>query len=187
MCPEEEHHRQQLVAMLPKLQTQSIKPRTQSAQGLRSFVVKQRPALVVKPESPAPIPRSQKGFVLLEIVIALGLFSLVAVSMTQALDQIAKTSKMARDESRVMRVLESALAQVAHQVELKEGSKSFKSTADGVEATASIKKIKLVTKNKSELDKMYAVHVTAWISDGLKGKLLERSMETYVYSPNSKD
>ncbi|MBL9116883.1 MAG: hypothetical protein JNJ83_17895 [Verrucomicrobiaceae bacterium] len=107
--------------------------------------------------------------------------------MTQALDQIAKTSKMARDESRVMRVMESALAQVAHQMELKEGSKTFKSTADGVEATATVKKIKLVTKNKSELDRMYAVQVTAWISDGMKGKLLERSMETYVYSPNSKD
>jgi type II secretion system protein J len=127
------------------------------------------------------------GFVLLEIIIALGLFSLVAVSMTQALDQVARTSKLARDESRVMRVLESVLAQVAHRPELKEGGDSFQSKADGVEAKASVKKIKLVTKNKSELDKMYAVQVTAWIDDGEKGRLLERSMETYVYSPNSKD
>lgn len=129
--------------------------------------------------------RGHRGFVLLEIVIALGLFSLVAVSLTLALDQIAKTSKMARDESRVMRVLESVLAEVVHAPELEESTHTFESSADGVEASAEVRKVKLITKNKAELDKMFAIRVTAWISDG-RDRLIERSMETYVYSPNSK-
>lgn len=129
--------------------------------------------------------RGRAAFVLLEIVIALGLFSLVAVSLTVALDQIAKTSKLARDESRVMRVLESVLAEAVHAPELKEDTHTFESSADGVEAMAEIRKIKLMTKNKAELDKMFSVRVTAWISDG-RDRVLERTMETYVYSPNSK-
>jgi len=129
--------------------------------------------------------RGRSGFVLLEIVMALGLFSMVAVSLTLALDQIAKTSKLARDESRVMRVLESVLAEVVHAPELKEDTRTFESSADGVEATAEVRKIRLFTKNKAELDKMFAIRVTAWISDG-RDRILERSMETYVYSPNSK-
>jgi type II secretory pathway pseudopilin PulG len=131
------------------------------------------------------IQRGRAGFVLLEIVMALGLFSMVAVSLTLALDQIAKTSKLARDESRVMRVLESVLAEVVHAPELKEITRTFESSADGVEATAEVRKIRLFTKNKAELDKMFAIRVTAWISDG-RDRILERSMETYVYSPNSK-
>jgi type II secretory pathway pseudopilin PulG len=172
--------------MLPKLQTQSIKPRTHGVRGAGAPVTKSTP-IPPKRTSLQPKLVLNRGFVLLEIVIALGLFSLVAVSLTQALDQVAKTSKIARDESRVMRVLESVLAQVAHRPELEEGSDDFKSTADGVEASARIKKIKLLTRNKAELEKMYSIQVTAWITDGLKGKLLERSMETYVYSPQSKD
>ena len=129
--------------------------------------------------------RGRAGFVLLEIVMALGLFSMVAVSLTLALDQIAKTSKLARDESRVMRVLESVLAEVVHTPELEEITRTFESSADGVEATAQVRKIKLFTKNKAELEKMFAIRVTAWISDG-RDRVLERSMETYVYSPNSK-
>lgn len=185
--------------MLPRLQTQEIKPRSTTA----AVVVHQRAAIAGhsaeenKPRLQDKMNRPQasellslikqkRGFVLLEIVIALGLFSLVAVSLTQALDQIAKTSKIARDESRVMRVMESVLAQVAHRPELKEKAETFKSSADGVEATAEVKKIKLITQNKSELSHMFSIKVNAWITDGGTGKVLERSMETYVYSPNSK-
>jgi len=180
--------------MLPMLQTQGIKPRRHTMSPSRSRAVEPKFSTTsgvsfVNPVKnlSANLRHNRSGFVLLEIVIALGLFSMVAVSLTQALDQIAQTSRLARDESRVMRVLESALAQAAHAPELKERTIAYDSTADGVKASATIKKIKLVTKNKAELDKMYVITVTAWIDDNGRSKLLERSMETYVYSPNSKD
>jgi type II secretory pathway pseudopilin PulG len=180
--------------MLTKLQTQGTKPRRQTLSPSRIRAVEPQFTTTLSSSSVNPVKKlsaklkhTRSGFVLLEIVIALGLFSMVAVSLTQALDQIAQTSRLARDESRVMRVLESALAQAAHAPELKERTIAYDSTADGVKASATIKKIKLVTKNKAELDKMYVITVTAWIDDNGRSKLLERSMETYVYSPNSKD
>ena len=57
--------------------------------------------------------RGAGGFVMLEIVMALGLFALVAVGMTQALDQIAQTSKLARQEAQLMRALVSPAASAA--------------------------------------------------------------------------
>ncbi len=128
--------------------------------------------------------KSGRGFVLLEIILALALFSLVAVGMTRALDQIAQTSKQARQESQVLRILESVMAEVAHQPELKPATLPFPKSSDGVDAVASIQRVKLMTKDKAELDHMFLIRVEAWIQDGRK-QVLKRSMQTYVYSPNS--
>ena len=132
------------------------------------------------------ITRGVGGFVLLEIIIAIALFSLVAVSMTNALDMIAKTSKAAQREGQVMRALESVLAEVVHQPELKAGGDHFKAGADGVTADATIQHVDLYTRNKARLDHMFEIHVKAWIADG-RNRLMEREMKTYVYSPNSPD
>ncbi len=132
----------------------------------------------------ATLVRSAQGMALLEIILALALFSLVAVGMTRAIEAIAKTSNDARKEAQVLRVLESVLAEVAHQPEFKATSIQFPPTADGIDASASIEKIKLTTKDKVELDHMFRIRAEAWITDG-RTRRMKRSMETYVYSPNS--
>lgn len=131
-----------------------------------------------------PARRNAQAFALLEILLALALFSLVAVGMTRAIEAIAKTSNDARKEAQVLRVLESVLAEVAHQPEFKATSIQFPSTGDGIDASASIEKIKLTTKDKVELDHMFRIRAEAWITDG-RTRRMKRSMETYVYSPNS--
>lgn len=138
--------------------------------------------------STSPARRSSRrgGFVLLEIILAIALFAMCAVSMTRALDMIAKTSKAAQREGQVMRVLESVLAEVVHQPELKAGGEHFDPGADGVTADASIAHIDLLTRNKARLDHMFEVRVKAFIKDG-SAHLMEREMKTYVYSPNSPD
>ena len=132
----------------------------------------------LRPVRPSP------GFALLEILLAIALFALVSVGMTQAIDGIAKTSNQARQEAQVLRVLESVLAEVAHQPEFKATSITFNPTADGIDASATIEKVKLITKDKVELDHMFRIRAEAWITDG-RARRLKRSMETYVYSPNS--
>ncbi|MDP1591242.1 MAG: hypothetical protein Q8M07_26040 [Prosthecobacter sp.] len=127
---------------------------------------------------------SAPGFALLEIILALALFSLVAVGMTQVIDAIARTSNDSRMEAQVLRVLESVLAEVAHQPEFKATSITFNPTADGIDASATIEKVKLITKDKVELDHMFRIRAEAWISDG-RSRRMKRSMETYVYSPHS--
>lgn len=124
------------------------------------------------------------GFALFEIILALALFSLVAVSMTRAIEEIAKASTSARQEAQVLRVLESVLAEVAHQPEFKAASISFNPTADHIDAIATIEKVKLINKDKVELDHMFRIRAEAWINDG-RTRRMKRSMETYVYSPNS--
>jgi len=127
---------------------------------------------------------SKQGFALLEILMAMALFSMVAVGMTKALDQIAQTTQRSRQEAQVLRVLESVLAEVAHQPELKPRSVTFAKTADGIDASAAIEKIRLFTQDKVELNSMFRVRAEAWLAAGSRHSL-KRQMETYVYSPNS--
>ncbi len=124
------------------------------------------------------------AFALLEILLAIALFALVSVGMTQAIDGIAKTTTAARQEAQVLRVLESVLAEVAHQPEFKAAHIDFPRNGDKIDASATIEKVRLITKDKVELDHIFRVRVEAWISDGSARRIV-RSMETYVYSPNS--
>jgi type II secretory pathway pseudopilin PulG len=126
----------------------------------------------------------RSGFVLLEVILALALFATVAVGMTNALDQMGRANRVGRQDAQVMRVLESVLSEVAHQPELKPKTFSFPLTDDRIGASASIQKIKLITMHKSELSHMFLVRAEAWFQDG-REQLMKRSMETYVYSPNS--
>ncbi len=130
------------------------------------------------------IPDRRSGFVLLEVILALAIFATVAVGMTNALDQMARSSRSSRQEAQVLRVLESVLAEVAHQPELKPRSVSFPLTDDRIGAAASVAKVELVTKARVKLDHMFLIRAEAWFQDG-REQLMKRSMETYVYSPNS--
>lgn len=130
--------------------------------------------------------RRPAGFVLLEVILALAIFATVAVGMTKAIDQMARSARTGKQEAQVLRVLESVLAEVAHQPELKQKSYSFPLTDDRIGAAASVQKIKLYTRNKQLLDHMFSIHAEAWFQDG-REQLMKRSMDTYVYSPNSPD
>lgn len=137
----------------------------------------------IHPRSPL-VRTGRGGFVLLEVVLALGLFALVAVGMTRALDRIAQTSKMSRMEARVLRVLESVLAETAHHPEIEPGTFTFDRRDDGVEARVEISKAILITQDETELDRMLRIQANAWIEDA--GDLvMERTLETYVYAPHS--
>ena len=128
--------------------------------------------------------RNASGFALLEILLAIAIFAMVSAGMTQAIDGIAKTTTSARQEAQVLRVLESVLAEVAHQPEFKATKVSFPKTADNIDASATIEKVRLITKDKVELDHIFRVRAEAWITDGTSRRIV-RTMETYVYSPNS--
>lgn len=128
--------------------------------------------------------RRSQGFLLLEVVLALALFSTIAVAMTAALNQMAVASRSSRAEGRVLRALESVLAEVAHQPEMKPGTRSFPINAEGVAAEATVEKAELETRDKALLDHMFRITVDAWLDDGT-GPFMKRHIETYVYAPNS--
>lgn len=57
------------------------------------------------------IGRKDNGFVLWEMLLALSIFSIVALSLTTALEQAADTARLLRQESQVRHNLESILAE----------------------------------------------------------------------------
>ena len=131
-----------------------------------------------------PSLTTPRGFVLLEVVLALALFGMVATSLTTAINQIAIASNSASQESRVLRAMESVLAEVSHQLELKPGSTTFPPNTEGVAAEAIIEKAELNTKGKARMDHMFRIMVNAWIIDGRK-KVMNRRIEIYLYAPNN--
>lgn len=62
------------------------------------------------------------GYVLMEIVIALGLFSAVAVSLVKALHMTSQTAALIQDQMRIDRVLRSAMIDALSNPNLEEGS-----------------------------------------------------------------
>ena len=99
---------------------------------------------------------------------------------------MAGSEGVGRQEAQVLRVLESVLAEGAHQPELKPKSYDFQLTDDRIGASAAIEKVQLFTRNKVKLDHMFLIRAEAWFQDG-REQLMKRTMETYVYSPNSPD
>ena len=71
------------------------------------------------------VPRKLRdGYVLLEIIIALGLFSTVAVSLVKALHMTSRTASLIQDELRIDRILRSAMIDVLSTPNLEEGSET---------------------------------------------------------------
>ena len=68
--------------------------------------------------------RFRAGYVLLEIIIALGLFSAVAVSLVKALHMTSQTASMIQDELKIDRILRSAMTNVLSRPNLEEGSET---------------------------------------------------------------
>ncbi len=159
-----------------KIFTAYAKHQGRMASGRPLILDGQRPSFLVN--------QRNQAFVLLEVVLALALFGMVATSLTTAINQIAIASNYARQESRVLRAMESALAQVSHQLELKPGAVAFPPNSEGVAANAIIEKAEMETKGKAKMDHMFRIIVNAWMIDG-RQKVMKRQIETYIYAPNS--
>jgi type II secretory pathway component PulJ len=118
------------------------------------------------------------GFVLMEIIMALGLFSIVAVSLTAALDQIARGSILLRQHIRMLRVLESSMAQATHRPKMKLGMMSFPNQ-EGVASQVMISELERQNQDGIDLQQLYRLHGEAWMV-GNEG--VRKALETYVYT-----
>ena len=62
----------------------------------------------------------KRGFVLLEIIMAMGLFGMIAVALTTALHTIAKLAIESRREVKILRKLETFLVEESKRAEFEE-------------------------------------------------------------------
>lgn len=130
-----------------------------------------------------------RGYVLLEIIIALGLFSAVAVSLVKALHMTSQTAAIIQDEMRIEQILRSAMTEALSEPFLKEGVY----TLDINELTGDdqsyfpgqlervVEPMELENEDGQLLQNMFMIRVIFYWRDN-DGERQEQSAETWRYA-----
>lgn len=126
----------------------------------------------------------RQGFLLLEMVLALGVFGIAATGFVVALHRMSDIALLAQSEMRITRILDSALEETLSLPVLEEGE-----TKVTVEETVGESNMELLTKvsliedlqneDGQVLQEMYRIEVMArWLQSG---QWQERVVETWRY------
>ena len=73
-------------------------------------------------KSPERPTRPRNGFLLMEVVLALGIFAIACTGLTVAFHRMAETASIAQNELRITRILDSAIAEQISFPTLEEGT-----------------------------------------------------------------
>jgi len=128
--------------------------------------------------------RTRKGFLLLEVLLALGVFGVAATGFAMALHQTADLASSAQRKLKMTRLLESALAEAMSYPVLEEGTTSVaveEMAEEGLEIETTVELLpELENEDGQLLQEMYRIEVVArWFENGT-GQ--EQSAETWRYS-----
>ena len=66
--------------------------------------------------------QSQRGFLMMEVIISLFIFVLIATSFTRALSRLWRTTSFVKEEMVISQIMESALQEALYLPRLEEGS-----------------------------------------------------------------
>lgn len=129
--------------------------------------------------SPAQ-PAKNRGFLLLEMVLALAVFGIAATGFAVALHQMAAAAQLAQSELRITRILDSALDETLSLPVLEEGVTTFSVGDTGIELATTIAVLdELQNEEGQMLQEMYAITIDArWFDNG---EWQSRSVETWRY------
>lgn len=124
--------------------------------------------------------RGRKGFMLLEVLLALGVFSAAAVGFVVALNRMAASAEMAQREMRITRILDSALQEALSIPLMEEGVTTVTVEENGMEIDTRIELLEnLENQEGSLLQDMFRIEVTAnWYDNG---QWERRTAETLRY------
>ena len=124
--------------------------------------------------------KGQRGFLLLEVILALAVFSAAATGFAVAMHRMAAAAALAQNELRITRILDSALDETLSLPQLEEGSTSNHVGKSGIEMTTAITLLNnLENQDGALLQEMYLITVTArWYETG---GWKERAAETWRY------
>lgn len=130
-------------------------------------------------------PASQhgrRGFLLLEMVLALTVFGIAATGFTVALHRMGKSASLAQSELRVTRMMESALDETLSLPALEEGVTETEIGGPGNEVlfTTTIELLdEMENQDGQLLQEMYRIQIVAtWVENGQQN---ERMVETWRY------
>jgi type II secretory pathway pseudopilin PulG len=120
------------------------------------------------------------GFLLLEVVLALGIFTSAAIGFALALQKAVDASDLIEREMQIMRILQSSLYEAMAQPQLEEGRNTQLLKERGIEIDTETKKLEKIENQDGQLlQDMWLIKVTAnWQENG---KNKQRSSETWRY------
>ncbi len=127
---------------------------------------------------PAQLPR--RGFLLLEMVLALMVFGMAATGFVVALHRMSAAASFAQSELRLTRILDSALDEILSLPVLEEGETNTTVGETGIELDTTIALIEDLENEEGEiLQEMYRIEIRArWYANG---QWQERTVETWRY------
>ncbi|TAE76785.1 MAG: hypothetical protein EAZ65_01305 [Verrucomicrobia bacterium] len=133
---------------------------------------------------PFPVHR-RRGFLLLEVLLALGVFGVAATGFAVALHQTADLAANAQRKLKMTRLLESALSEAMSLPVMEEGTTSVaveEMSEEGLEIESTVEMLQeLENEDGQLLQEMYRIEVVArWFDNGVAR---EQSAETWRYSP----
>lgn len=122
----------------------------------------------------------RRGFLLLEMVLALAIFSVAVTGFVVALNKMAQTAALAQSEMKITRILDSALDETLSIPVLEEGESNSTIEGTGIELDTTIKLIDdLQNEDGQILQEMYRIEIKAkWYDNG---QWQNRAVETWRY------
>ncbi len=126
--------------------------------------------------------KKTKGFLLLEVVLALAVFAIACTGLTVAFHRMAGAASLAQSELRITRILDSALTEQLSMPTLEEGVAQIPVEGTDIELDVVIEPIEDMENQDGELlQQMFHIKIIAnWYENGA---WQERSAETWRYNP----
>lgn len=121
------------------------------------------------------------GFLLMEVIVALGIFAMACTGLVVAFHRMVETATLAQTELQITRILDSALTEQLSFPTLEEGTTQIPVEGTDIELDVVVSPItNLENQNGQLLQEMYRIEITAkWFADG---KWQSRSVETWRYN-----
>ncbi|MEM6912091.1 MAG: prepilin-type N-terminal cleavage/methylation domain-containing protein [Verrucomicrobiota bacterium] len=131
----------------------------------------------MKSRSPQP-----SGFVLMEVIVAMTVFALVGIALTQAISQIGQVALESRRSAMARAALASTMAEIRATLELQAGEYEFEADANGVLVRATIEALEEVENQDGQpLNNLVSVQLQAeWLR---RGQIQVETAEFLRYLP----
>ena len=123
---------------------------------------------------------AKRGFLLLEMVLALAVFGIAATGFAVALRRMGDAAALAQSELRITRILDSALGETLSLPVLEEGLTNSTVGETGIELDTTIELLEELQNEEGQLlQEMFLIKIEArWFANGA---WQERTVETWRY------
>ncbi len=128
----------------------------------------------------SPAPPLKRGFLLLEMVLALAVFGIAATGFAVALRKMAEAAQLAQSELRITRILDSALDETLSLPVLEEGVTTSLVGDTGIELATTIELMQEMENEDGQLlQEMFRIKIEAkWFANTA---WQDRTVETWRY------